>query len=550
MGKRGIWVRVMAALASGLLMAGIFAPYDFTALVWVALLPFLAAVWTLEGKKKAGRGFALGYLSGMVCFLIQLDWLSVVTGAGAIILPLYLALYWGVFGAFAATLGNPWGSSRLGATGIAFSNAAIWGVLEIARGWMLTGFGWNGLGIGLHDQLPMAQAADLLGVAGLSSLIIFVQAGVILAIGNRKWRPAVLALFTVAAMATYGMARIHLEHGHPSKRLTALLVQLNIPQEAGEVLWTAEQVHMGYEEETLKGLAAHASTPPDWVLWPETALTGRVLTTDDGTSAMWQANNITTYQVREGSTPFHLIFGAVELEGYEREGELVEKDPIRAYNSLVIQDPDLRLQTFRKHHLVIFGETIPFVDSIPLLQKIYEQQSGTEYGGSFLEGTTLSPLPVPFGPTSIGVIPTVCFEDTVPRLTRKFIRPGPQIIVNVTNDGWFKETQGAEQHFQNARFRAIELRRPMLRCANTGVSAAIDSTGSTRHPDTGMDQILHDGSGSSFTRGTLLTTLKVPWVPGFSLYACVGDAGLLTVGTLAFFLAVMRRKTKNVHAAL
>ena len=146
---------------------------------------------------------------------------------------------------------------------------------------------------------------------------------------------------------------------------------------------------------------------------------------------------------------------------------------------------------------------------------------------------SLDPLPTPTADgTVIGAIPTVCFEDTVPRLVRRFTRPGPQVIVNVTNDGWFKESPAAAQHYANARFRAIELRRPMLRCANSGVSAALDSTGSTAHPDTGKPQVLVDAKGSHFTRGSLITELKVPLHPSFSLYAVIGDWGVIGLSML------------------
>ncbi len=179
---------------------------------------------------------------------------------------------------------------------------------------------------------------------------------------------------------------------------------------------------------------------------------------------------------------------------------------------------------------------------MPWLKKIYEQQAGAEYNGAFTMGDSLDPLPMWIGEKEITAIPTVCFEDSVPRLTRKFVRPGPQVIVNVTNDGWFKESAAADQHFQYARFRAIELRRPMLRSANTGVSAAINTTGSTVHPDTGKPQILTDGNGSHFTRGSLLTELKVPVDPGFSLYAIIGDYGLIAIALLGLGLATCGRK--------
>jgi apolipoprotein N-acyltransferase len=133
----------------------------------------------------------------------------------------------------------------------------------------------------------------------------------------------------------------------------------------------------------------------------------------------------------------------------------------------------------------------------------------------------------------------------VPRLTRKFVRGGPQIIVNLTNDGWFKESPAAAQHFANARFRAIELRRPMLRCANTGVSAAIDTIGSTAHPKTGKPQILTGTNGSHFTRGSLLTELNIPVQPGFSLYAIIGDWGIILLSIIGLATAIMESRASG-----
>jgi apolipoprotein N-acyltransferase len=123
-------------------------------------------------------------------------------------------------------------------------------------------------------------------------------------------------------------------------------------------------------------------------------------------------------------------------------------------------------------------------------------------------------------------MPSVCFEDTVPRLTRKFVRPGPQVIVNVTNDGRFKESPAAAQHFANAKFRAIELRRPMIRCANSGVSAAVDTTGKA--------QVLLDAQGSHFTRGSQRVDVAVPKSASFSLYALIGDWAVALGAVLAF----------------
>jgi apolipoprotein N-acyltransferase len=574
---RSLLLRTLAIILSGLMVAALVPPFSFATLAWICLIPLLIALWSLKGKHRAKKGFLIGYLAGAIAFGIQVSWLSTVSWLGPIVLAGYLALFFGAFGAFAATIGNPWNrdgkvsDSPFRCLFTAFTHATVWAGLEWLRGWLFTGFGWNGLGVAFHDTLVISQAADLLGVTGLSLMLVFFQC-VLVQVAHRlkktasdgirrpRWDFAATAL-GVGFLIAYGLLRIAGESGKESIPLKALLIQLNIPHEGATVLWPAEQVHMGYEDETLAALEAITKadeeklkaaigksdegeielSTPDWVLWPETALAGRIIRTDSGEWGSWRENLDTISRVREGGN-FDLLYGVVEIEGEAREDGLYQKEKAKIYNSIAIQNAAGDLETYRKRHLVIFGETIPFVESIPLLKKIYEQQAGAEYNGSFTAGPSLDPLPAKLKGKDIGIIPAVCFEDTVPRLTRKFVRNTPQIIVNLTNDGWFKESPAAAQHFANARFRAIELRRPMLRCANTGVSAAIDTIGSTAHPKTGKPQVLTDENGSSFLRGNLLTEVKIPLQPGFSLYAHIGDWGIILLSVIGLAAAVMERR--------
>ena len=576
MPHRSLIFRALAIVLSGLMVAALVPPFSYAGLAWLCLIPLLIALWTLKGKHRAKKGFLIGYLVGVISFGIQVSWLSTVSWLGPIVLASYLALFFGAFGAFAATLGNPWNRSEEISESpfrnlfTAFTHATVWAGLEWLRSWLFTGFGWNGLGIAFHETLVISQAADLLGVAGLSLMLVFFQC-VLVQVACRQKKTAsdgirrprwdfTASVLGVGLLIAYGLLRIAGESGKESIPLKSLLIQLNIPHEGATVLWPAEQVHMGYEDETLGALETIAKadeeklkaaigksdegeielSTPDWVLWPETALTGRIIRTDTGEWGSWRENMDTIERVREGGM-FDLIYGVVEIEGEAREDGLYQKENAKIYNSIAIQNAEGDLDTYRKRHLVIFGETIPFVESIPLLKKIYEQQAGAEYNGSFTSGSSLDPLPYKLKGKDIGIIPAVCFEDTVPRLTRKFVRNTPQIIVNLTNDGWFKESPAAAQHFANARFRAIELRRPMLRCANTGVSAAIDTIGSTAQPRTGKSQILTDANGSHFTRGSLLTELNIPIHPSFSLYAVIGDWGIILLSLIGLATAIIFR---------
>lgn len=578
MPSRTTFLRLLAIIASGLMVAALVPPFSFATLAWICLIPMLIALWSLGGTHRAKKGFLIGYLTGAVAFGIQVSWLSTVSWLGPIVLAGYLAVYFGAFGAFAATIGNPWHQkgdvveTPFRSLFNAFTHATLWAGLEVLRGWVFTGFGWNGLGIAFHDTLVISQAADILGVAGLSLMLVFFQC-VLVQVGHRvsktatdgirrpRWDFAVTAL-AVGLLLAYGLLRIAGESGKESIPLKALLVQINIPHEGARVLWEGERVHMAYEEETLEALEELADTDekklraaieksgegsielssPDWVVWPETSLNGRIIRTPGGEWGAWRENTDTISRVREGGGDFTLIYGAVEMEGEIRGDEIFPKEQGSIYNSIVLEGPDGDQKTFRKHHLVIFGETIPLIETFPILQKIYEQQSGQKYYGSFQSGPLLEPLNVELNGETVGVIPAVCFEDTVPRLTRKFVRPDPQIIVNLTNDGWFKQSAAAAQHFANARFRAIELRRPMIRCANTGVSAAIDTIGSIASPDTGAPQVILDENGSSFLRDNILVRLNIPNQPSFSLYAIIGDWGILLLSGVGLASAICLRR--------
>ena len=193
--------------------------------------------------------------------------------------------------------------------------------------------------------------------------------------------------------------------------------------------------------------------------------------------------------------------------------------------------------------LVPFGEYIPMRETFPFLEKAFEASAGTAMGLNYTPGRSSSPVPVPIRPGSsvtVGVIPLVCFEDVVGSWVRRFIRQEPQLMVNVTNDGWFNRSCANEQHWRNAAFRCIELRRAMVRAANTGVSVALAPNGA-------VIADLRDSSGSPFTRGVMAATLPVGCTK-ITLYAMLGDWAVL-VCFLVFAALLLRRigAGKRVH---
>ena len=579
-----------AVVLSGVLLALCYAPFDTPAMVWVGLIPLFAAVWGNGTTKRRPRGFALGYIAGLSFWLLNLKWIAEVGTIGWIAVSSFLALYFALWGLFAAAAGNPWvqkvkeqGESEEGIAAkvsnrlsnkkrrstksleesrrvliFAIVNACCWSGLEWVRGWLFTGFGWNGLGVAFHDQPILAQGADLVGVSGLSFLPVFVMGvvvqvarGLYLEIQSGKLRAHWdfgCAMAVLAGCFIYGVWKLHGEAEEPSTPLNVLLVQLNIPQEASQRLWSAEDIYKGYEEETLEALeslslaneqrfqdAMEAGDPdpvnldvPDWIVWPESALPDVLYYGEKNVQELSQ-RSLSLIEEIKARGEFTLLFGMLEYEA-ERispSAPLTRKERGKAFNSLVALPRGERIfRTYRKQHLVLFGETIPFVEQLGLLRWLWEKSAGTEYGGSFTAGDQLQPMRLPspaVGGKEFSVIPTICFEDTVARKMRKFVQGGGQLILNITNDGWFKNSEAAAQHFANSKFRSIEFRRPTIRSANTGVSAVINSYGTVLDRKTLDRRILLDDSGSHLSRGWLYSTAHIPLDGPLTPYARFGD---------------------------
>ena len=185
-------------------------------------------------------------------------------------------------------------------------------------------------------------------------------------------------------------------------------------------------------------------------------------------------------------------------------------------------------QTYRKMHLVPFGEYLPLR---PLLGPI----AGGLVPGDFGRGE--EPLVFDLPEPALKFAALVCFEDTLGELTRQFVKGGAQLLVNITNDGWFLRTAGAEQHLDNAIFRAVENRLPLVRCANTGITCSIDSKGRIdRTGRTGMWI-------APFVRGFVTHEIAVPAHPAQTFYTRHGDwfAHAAAIVTALAILRALRR---------
>jgi apolipoprotein N-acyltransferase len=403
---------------------------------------------------------------------------------------------------------------------IAIVNASTWTALEWIRGWMFTGFGWNGLGVALHENHVLIQVADVVGVTGLSFFVMLaVSVGtttvyrIVFEIRHARIRPhadffAVLAVFM--GLILYGTHRIRqvteAEHSPQAESLQCLVIQPNVSQDIKwEELYADELLSQLYE------MTATGAVPDlDLVVWPETAVPFALQSPT--------AQDLVDRVLQLGE--FTLITGFNDVQS-----------DTEFYNALALFHGDyFNVRLYRKTHLVPFGEYIPFRETFPPFEWI----AGGEVTDDYTRGSDTSPMPIASeSQNQPEIVPLICFEDTVGNLVRRFHSANPQVIVTITNNGWFYQSANSQQHVANAKFRCIELRRPMIRAANTGVSCYIGPAGDVRSH-------VHDPeSGTTFISGALLAQVKISPQSEPTFYAVHGDLFAKALGLLALALVTL-----------
>ncbi len=326
--------------------------------------------------------------------------------------------------------------------------AGAWVVAELLRGWLLTGFSWNLLGTVWAFRPEPLQLASLIGVHGLSFLTVLLAGLPVL----RRRGPVLAGLGVLVLWMGFGVWRLGVNPPAETP-VRVVLVQGNVAQ---EVKWDASQrmpIFQRYLRLSAEGArAAAAAHPPQPVLviWPETA--SPFLLAQDP-----EARRLAAETLPPGGM---LLAGTVRAE-WNPEGQLS-----RLYNSLVAVDPAGALVgVFDKAHLVPFGEYMPLGGLLPI-----RMVTG---GVDFSAGPGPAVLPLPGGLPAPG--PLICYEVIFPGEVVGAERPA--WLLNVTNDAWFGVSAGPYQHLAAARLRAVEEGLPMVRAAQTGISAVFDASG-------------------------------------------------------------------------
>ncbi|MFA5319693.1 MAG: apolipoprotein N-acyltransferase [Candidatus Omnitrophota bacterium] len=469
---------------SALLLAVSYPPFNLWPAAWLAFIPLFNAV---EGK--SGRQTAVTFLCcGFLFWLGTIAWLSAVTLPGMLLLCGYLALYFACFGFLFSF------SRRLSQAFSPLFLAGGWIALEYLRSRLLTGFPWALLGHSQYLNLPAIQIADITGIWGVSFSVMVFNAAFYPVFSGRLALDAAAkriapALVCVMAVLTYGLFSLFTPPISGDLRIA--LIQANIPQ---KLKWAVSS--RDFIINKFLGISAEAviKDNPDLVIWPEASFPELMGRDSEFYSKLRDS-------VREWEIP--LLFGAVSQEdgGY--------------YNSAFLLSSGGELSgEYRKVHLVPFGEFIPFRKTFGFLGTV--APIGDFFPGREFKIFTLNGNDRDKKVKQHKFAVLICFEDVFPDLSRRFVREGAGFLVNITNDAWFGRSGAPFQHLQSSVFRAVENRVWVVRAANTGVSAVIDSKGKIK-------DMVRDRQGNAiFSEGYLFCPVGSA-EPGGSFYTKNGD---------------------------
>jgi apolipoprotein N-acyltransferase len=464
--ERRAW---LLAIVSAVLQVVIFPLPNLYMLTWVAVAPLLVALLRarapetlqLRGEIKLlpahpVQGFFLGYLCGILwyggsCYWVystmkQYGGIGPFGAAGLLMLfCLYLALYHGAFGLIIGLL------ARKSLRAALVSSPFVWVAVELART-RISGFPWDLLGITQADNISLARIATFTAVYGLSLEIVIVNTAVAASFLIQRSRRRPLLLASLAAACLLQAGRWLPAPALPADR-TAVLVQENVP-----VLDSADWTRQ-YFDDTLTDLSgitlsAGGAVHPGLIVWPESP------------APFYSGDPLFRNGLSETARNAHawVIAGSVGVQN----ANMSPAQSTEIFNSAVLVSQSGEWDgRYDKVHLVPFGEYLPFKSWLGFAGGL------TKEVGDFSPGASRAPLEA--GDEKLGVF--ICYESIFPDEVRRFAHDGAQVFVNISNDGWYGDSGAYAQHLKQARMRAIENARWLLRATNTGVTAAIDPYG-------------------------------------------------------------------------
>ena len=466
----------LLVILSSLLQVLIFPLAGLYIFSWVAFAPLIVALLrarragaleidgslNLEAAKPM-QAFLLAYASGILWYAGTCYWIyDTMHQYGGLSAPLallalflfclYLGLYHGLFGLLLSLAAGPGRDNRTALVAAPF----LWVAVELART-LVTGFPWNLLGTAQVDNISLSRITTWTGVYGISFEIMLVNVAVASAFLVPKKKRSTLLIASLVAAAVLQAGRLVDAPAVPADR-AALLVQENIPVDA---TWTRDNFQRTLRELSdlsVKAVASNPASPKagtvDLIVWPESPapfVTNDPLFRDPVSQMARDAHS-------------WVVTGAIGITPAAQSEKLASQ----AFNSAALISPSGEWSArYDKIHLVPFGEYLPFPRLLAFAGGLSKEV------GEFQTGASRVPLNA--GDVRLGVF--ICYESVFPGEVREFAKQGAQVLVNLSNDGWYGDSGAYAQHLNQTRMRGIENDRWILSATDTGVTAAIDPYG-------------------------------------------------------------------------
>jgi apolipoprotein N-acyltransferase len=486
---------VLAGLASGVLLSACFPPLEWSWLAWGALAPLF---WLVTARQIGFKAYVAAWGGGLVFWLLAVEWLRMLDANAWLAwfaMALVFSLGWPVFLALAR-----WALFRLEIP-LILAAPITWVALEYARAYFLTGFPWYYLAHSQFRRVYLIQIADFASSLGVSLLIAMVNAMLVdfltLPLFRRSKRRKrltarqnmriCLVTILLGGALCYGAFRVSSAQFRDGPKLA--LLQSNIEQKRKNK-GDAEKIIAEFAALVERALAR--SDRPDLIVWPETAYPFGFIAVDAALEAGTLESQVRSVAPKLSAEAWLERRSAISASLHEWTDRLgvpmlvgsIYYDHLPGkldrYNSAILIQPDSQTISFyHKMHLVPFGEYFPFFDTVPWLAAL------TPYHGEKVQSLSFGREPrfLGLGPYRLAV--SICFEDTMPQVIRRFFtaaRDGhqPDVLLNLSNDGWYHGSSELDIHLAIGVFRAIEHRVPLARAVNTGLTALVDGNGEIR----------------------------------------------------------------------
>ncbi len=497
--KVGCWP-VGVFLLSSFLYVISFPPWNIAEGAYLFAIPFLFWIFYKPGFKLY---LITALITGCVTWIVMIWWLRHITYLGTVSLAVFLGLFnvtWLVaaWWALPRIIDRPFWYRLSGLLGL----SSLWILLEYLRTFLITGFPWLPLALSQWNRPALLQIISYTGFYGISFILIFFNLGIAIYLRHlilkshrgRAWYERICPEFylSVALLLTAASGVIW-TGTFTQDRVDGFRVAVIQPYIKPSIKWISEQAH-GILDILEKHTLFLKPLDPDLILWPESVTPWPVV--GDSNMRLWAQDRAQSFGV-----PILM-------------GNMAKEDNKIWYNTVNAVDPRFGLvfPYYAKRKLVPFGEYVPFHQFFPFIDKFVPLEA------DFKPGKLPELIPLNIAGQIYRVGPLICYEDIFPGLARDLTLEGADFLFVATNDAWYGEESGAYQHAAHSVLRAVETRRPVLRCGNAGWSGWIDEYGNVR-------DVLLDHRGSIYFRGGAVMEVSRDrqWTQRLSVYMQYGD---------------------------